>query len=80
MPNILEKIVADLKPLLEKAKQKLPFEKLREIVETLPPPKSFKSAFDQTHPPRIIGEMKKASPSKGVIREDFEPVFLAKEL
>ena len=80
IPNMLEEIVVGLKPLLEEAKQKLPFGKLREIVETLSTPKSFKSAFDQTHPPRIIGEMKKASPSKGVIREDFEPVFLAKEL
>jgi indole-3-glycerol phosphate synthase len=50
---------------------------LRETAETAPPTRGFCAALT-TRAPGVIAELKKASPSKGVIREHFEPVEIAK--
>ncbi|MBR1870619.1 MAG: indole-3-glycerol phosphate synthase TrpC [Kiritimatiellae bacterium] len=56
-----------------------PLATLEAIIADLPPPPDFKRAFsgDGIH---VIAELKKASPSKGLIREDFRPLTLALEL
>lgn len=68
--HILAEIVDKLKPEVEKQKR---FAPIGEI--TAPMPKSFSRAL-----PGIIAEIKQASPSKGLIRPDFEPEKLALEL
>ena len=76
--NILEKIVWAKDREVEAARQKVPLESLKQQISTLPPTRNFVQALqDAVVKPAVIAEVKKASPSKGVIREDFDPVAIA---
>jgi indole-3-glycerol phosphate synthase len=57
----------------------MPLEELRQSVTTLPPTRGFRHALQlrQTRGTRIIAEIKKASPSAGLMRADFDPVAIA---
>jgi indole-3-glycerol phosphate synthase len=78
--NILERIVEARRESVAHRKRVLPEAALRMAVETkVAAPRDFPSAL--TRPGvRIIAEMKKASPSCGVIRSDFAPALLAADL
>tara|TARA_B100000029_G_scaffold413263_1_gene416205 strand:- start:379 stop:1278 length:900 start_codon:yes stop_codon:yes gene_type:complete len=77
--NILEKIVWEKDREVEIARQRVPLEKLKAQVSTLSPTKDFLDALRKAPViPAVIAEVKKASPSKGVIRENFDPVAIAK--
>ncbi|MBF0432954.1 MAG: indole-3-glycerol phosphate synthase TrpC [Fibrobacteria bacterium] len=81
METILEKIVADRQKDLAAQKEKLPFKELEKQAIASPfPAQSFLKAIHTPDRPRvnIIAEVKKASPSKGVICEDFHPLEIAK--
>src|SRR3974390_1234058 len=78
MPTILDKIVADKVREVADAKARVPEEKLRDPFATAPPAPDVFAALDGRGTIRLIAEVKKASPSKGVIREDFRPVEIAK--
>jgi len=78
MPTILDKIVANKWEEIAAAKQLRPESELKELAAVAPPPRDFFSALAAPGPIKLIAEVKKASPSKGVIREDFQPVEIAK--
>ncbi|MBE7381610.1 MAG: indole-3-glycerol phosphate synthase TrpC [Leptolyngbya sp. SIO1E4] len=76
--NILEKIVWHKEKEVEKLRQRLPLADLQREVLSAPPTRDFLEALrssDRT--PALIAEVKKASPSRGVIRESFDPVEIA---
>ena len=75
--RILDEIVADNKRELEARKRSLPLDELQRVALEQPPPLDFASALRGDHI-QLIAEVKKASPSKGVIRADFNPVEIAR--
>ncbi|KAA6226435.1 MULTISPECIES: indole-3-glycerol phosphate synthase TrpC [unclassified Campylobacter] len=76
---ILDEIFETTKQALEKQKKELPYDMLGRSLASNPFfPKDVKSALKrQGEEIRVIAEVKKASPSKGIIREDFEPLNIA---
>ncbi|MGN0866727.1 MAG: indole-3-glycerol-phosphate synthase [Oligosphaeraceae bacterium] len=78
--DILKTIVERNLPLLEERKAKLPRTLLEKQAAAAPAPPSFLQAFLPAATPRVISELKAASPSRGVIREPLEVPALAREL
>ncbi len=79
---ILDDIIRKTREDLEKRKAQMPLEWLgRSLAYNPYSPRDIKPYLKSTpeNPYRIIAEIKKASPSKGVIREDFDPLMIAYE-
>ncbi|AFY93726.1 indole-3-glycerol phosphate synthase TrpC [Chamaesiphon minutus] len=79
-PNhILEEIVWDKEREVPVLRDKMPLDKLKKQVSVMPPPLDFLGALKSGKTsPAVIAEVKKASPSRGVIRADFDAVEIAK--
>ncbi len=76
--NILEEIVWHKKTEVEQLREKLPLADLQRQAMSAPPPRDFVAALRQGKTrPALIAEVKKASPSQGVLRSDFDPVAIA---
>jgi indole-3-glycerol phosphate synthase len=77
--HILEEIVWEKDREVAAARERVSLEKLRRQVADLPPTRDFTAALRAScRKPAVIAEIKKASPSRGVIRQDFDPVALAR--
>jgi indole-3-glycerol phosphate synthase len=80
MSDILNKILATKAEEVAAARRIEPLEVVREAAELMPPTRDFVGAIRAkivARQPAVIAEIKKASPSKGVIRADFRPAEIA---
>ena len=81
MADILEKITAYKREEVARAKELRPLRVISEFARSAPKVRSFAGAIEaklKRKEPALIAEIKKASPSKGLIRADFDPPSLAK--
>lgn len=79
MANILEEIVEQTASDLKKRKRKVSFKDLESMELYEQASKNFKNALQLDGEIAIIAEIKKASPSKGLIRKDFDPRRIARQ-
>jgi indole-3-glycerol phosphate synthase len=79
LANTLDKIIADKRIEVEDRRSKRSLEQLKEYVSGLPKCRNFYKAVTKRNPRgiNVIAEVKKASPSAGLIRRDFDPVAIA---
>jgi indole-3-glycerol phosphate synthase len=80
-PDILRKILARKAEELRARSARVSLVRLREQAEQAPPLRGFVEALQarlENGDPAVIAEIKKASPSKGVLRESFDPAAIAR--
>ncbi|MEX0960573.1 MAG: indole-3-glycerol phosphate synthase TrpC [Burkholderiales bacterium] len=81
MSDILEKILSVKREEIAAAQKLKPLAELRAEAEAAIPPRDFLGAMRarvEAGKPAVIAEIKKASPSKGVLREKFDPAQIAR--
>jgi indole-3-glycerol phosphate synthase len=81
MSDILDRILAVKRQEIEAAKRARPLERVRAEAERVSPPRGFAAALRAkiaAGQPAVIAEIKKASPSKGLLRADFDPASIAR--
>jgi len=83
----LQEILVSVRARLEERRRARPLARLAQDCASLPPTRSLSQALRRpgkgkhgAAPLRVIGELKRSSPSAGIIREDFQPGTLAREL
>jgi len=76
--NVLDRIVAHKRGEIAAAKSAQPFESLQEQLSQASPVRDFVAALRSAPYMGLIAEVKKASPSAGVIKADFDPLAIAK--
>ncbi len=78
MTTILDEIVQSKRREVAAARRLMPLEELEVQAAEAPPVRDFRASLTGPGPIRLIAEVKKASPSAGVIRSDFEPISIAR--
>ncbi|MXY14794.1 MAG: indole-3-glycerol phosphate synthase TrpC [Proteobacteria bacterium] len=79
-PEILARIIEHKKNELTERKRHMPEETMREWAREAPASRGFESALrnaELAKRPGVIAEIKRASPSRGILREDFDPMQIA---
>lgn len=79
MSNILDEIVEQTASDLKKRRRKVSFNDLSSMELYEKPVKNFKQSLQLDYDVAIISEIKKASPSKGLIRRNFDPARIARQ-
>jgi indole-3-glycerol phosphate synthase len=80
MSDVLSRICADKREQIAKDKQTLSLADLEQRIDQISPPRGFYQALQKARADKrygLICEIKMASPSKGLIRADFDPATLA---
>ena len=80
LPTILENIVARKYEEVKENRARVSLDELQRLAASADAPRGFAQALRQratAQQPAVIAEVKKASPSKGVIRENFNPAEIA---
>lgn len=75
--SILAKIIEHKKTEISELKKRFSLNEIKNCAKDAPVPEGFSSALLSGPQPRVIAEIKKASPAKGVIAKDFYPVSIA---
>ncbi|MGH2486970.1 MAG: indole-3-glycerol phosphate synthase TrpC, partial [Ktedonobacterales bacterium] len=77
--SFLERIVATTRADLAERRERVPLDRLREQIVAAPPTRSFVFSLRTGYgaPAQLIAEVKRASPSKGLLAETFDPVAQA---
>ncbi len=78
MSTILDRIVSHKREEIRAARATVPDAEREQRLAGLPPARDFRAALERGPGVQVIAEVKKASPSRGVIRPDFDPVAIAR--
>lgn len=76
--TVLDRIIEKKRVRLEEAMRETSIEEMKELAAQAPPAGDFRAAISGSEAVSLIAEVKKASPSRGVLREDFHPEELAR--
>src|SRR5262249_13168409 len=77
MSTVLDKIVASKRQEIENSRRAISKAELERRLAQAPPVRDFRACLEQSPQVAVIAEVKKASPSAGVLRTDFDPVTIA---
>ncbi|MFN3579131.1 MAG: indole-3-glycerol phosphate synthase TrpC [Pseudomonas sp.] len=80
VPTILQNIIARKHEEVAENRARVSVDELERLAAAAEPPRGFAAALQRcaaAHKPGVIAEIKKASPSKGILREDFNPAEIA---
>lgn len=77
--TILDKILVETRRTIERDRNEVSDAHLEACIKDLPPCRDFRAALAYGDDVQLIAEVKRASPSAGLIRDDFDPAEIAKQ-